>query len=173
MCGFPNGHLKSDLLFVSCLEIVMSLSQEYRVTENPSAENRSSGAAARRVAPERSHELALAAARTAAENGGTDIVVLDMTQHTAIFDYFVIATGTSRRQLHAMSEEIDHKLEDDLNDKRMNIDGYDESRWIVLDYGTVVIHLFDEDTRKFYSLEALWADTKKVDLSEALKGIRN
>ncbi len=79
----------------------------------------------------RSLELALAAARTAAENGGTDIVVLDMTRHTAIFDYFVIATGTSRRQLHAMSEEIDHRLEDDLNDKRMNIDGYDESRWIV------------------------------------------
>jgi ribosome-associated protein len=150
----------------------MLMSQETSVTENRSAENVASGAAARRVAPERSLQLALAAARTAAENGGTDLVVLDMTRHTAIFDYFVIATGTSRRQLHAMSEEIDHRLEDDLNDKRMNIDGYDESRWIVLDYGTVVIHLFDEDTRKFYSLEALWADAQNVDLTEALKGIR-
>ena len=82
-----------------------------------------------------------------------------------MFDYFVLATGTSRRQLHAISEEIDHKLEDELNDKRMNIDGYDESRWIVLDYGTVVVHLFDEDTRKFYSLESLWADASPVDLS--------
>ena len=72
---------------------------------------------------------------------------MDMREHTPIFDYFIIATGTSRRQIHAMSEEIDHKLEDDLNDRRMNIDGYDESRWIVLDYGTVVIHLFDEETR--------------------------
>ena len=72
-----------------------------------------------------------------------------------------------------MSEEIDHKLEDELNDKRMNIDGYDESRWIVLDYGTVVIHLFDEDTRTFYSLETLWADAKKLDLTEVLQGIRN
>ena len=148
------------------------LSQELSVTENRPSENVASGAAARRVAPERSLELAFAAARTAAENGGTDLVVLDMTRHTAIFDYFVIATGTSRRQLHAMSEEIDHRLEDDLNDKRMNIDGYDESRWIVLDYGTVVIHLFDDDTRKFYSLEALWADAEKVDLTETLKGIR-
>ncbi len=145
---------------------------ENRVTEERSVEHNSSGAAARRVNPERSLELALAAARTAAENGGTDLVVMDMTGHTAIFDYFVIATGTSRRQLHAMSEEIDHKLEDELNDKRMNIDGYDESRWIVLDYGTVVIHLFDEDTRQFYSLEALWADAPKVDLTETLKGIR-
>lgn len=116
-------------------------------------------------------ELALAAARTAAENGGTDIQVLDMTPHSAIFDYFVIATGTSRRQLHAMSEEIDHKLEDDLNDKRANIDGYDESRWIVLDYATVIIHLFDEDTRSFYALEALWADAEKVDLTETLKNL--
>jgi ribosome-associated protein len=98
--------------------------------------------------------------------------VLDMTKHTAIFDYFVIATGTSRRQLHAMSEEIDEKLEKGLNDKRVNIDGYDESRWIVLDYGTVVIHLFDEDTRAFYSLESLWADAKNVDLTETLKDVR-
>ncbi len=90
-----------------------------------------------------------------------------------MFDYFVIATGTSRRQLHAMSEEIDHKLEDELEDRRMNVDGYDESRWIVLDYGTVVIHLFDEETRDFYSLEALWADATKVDLSGVLADIRS
>lgn len=118
-------------------------------------------------------ELALAAARTAAENGGTDVMVLDMTQHTPVFDYFVIATGTSRRQLHAMSEEIDDKLENDLNDKRMNIDGYSDSRWIVLDYATVVIHLFDDETRQFYALEALWADAEKLDLAETLKGIKS
>ena len=148
-------------------------SQQDQPTENPdSGEDRASGAAPTRVNPEHSLVLALAAARTAAENSGQDIVVLDMSAHTAIFDYFVIVTGSSRRQLHAMSEEIDHKLEDELNDKRMNIDGYDDSKWIVLDYGTVVIHLFDEDTRVFYSLEALWADAKKVDLTETLKNIR-
>lgn len=131
------------------------------VTDTPSPY-----AAVDRRNPERSLELALAAARTAADNGGSDIRVLDMSRQTALFDYFVIATGTSRRQLHAISEEIDHKLEDEMNDKRMNIDGYDESRWIVLDYGTVVIHLFDNDTRDFYSLESLWADAQAIDLSE-------
>ena len=140
--------------------------------ESLEAEHTRSGAALNRVNPDRSLQLALAAAVSATENGGTDIVVMDMTEHTAIFDYFVIATGTSRRQLHAMSEEIDHKLEDELNDKRMSIDGYTESRWIVLDYGTVVIHLFDDETRKFYSLEALWADARKVDLTETLKDIK-
>ena len=140
--------------------------------EKPLPDNLPTRAASSRANPERSLKLVLAAARTAAENGGTDIVVMDMSQHTAIFDYFLIATGTSRRQLHAISEEIDHKLEDELNDKRMNIDGYDDSRWIVLDYGTVVIHLFDEDTRQFYSLEALWGDAPKIDLTETLSGIR-
>jgi ribosome-associated protein len=83
-----------------------------------------------------------------------------------LFDYFVLATGSSRRQLHAMSEEIDHTLEDDLNDKRMGIEGYQESRWIVLDYGSIVVHLFDEESRQFYDLENLWAGAKLVDITE-------
>ena len=153
-----------------------SRSQDFRVTEdidaNESIEHSASGPAPTRENPELSLKLALAAARTAAENGGTDILVLDMSQHTAIFDYFVMATGTSRRQLHAISEDVDRVLEDELNDKRMNIDGYDDSKWIVLDYGTVVIHLFDEDTRKFYSLESLYADAKQVDLADILKDIK-
>ncbi len=118
---------------------------------------------------ERSRQLALAAIQTAEDNGGRDLLVLDMREHTTLFDYFVIATGTSRRQLHAMSEEIDHKLEDDLHDKRMSIEGYDASRWIVLDYGTVVVHLFDDEMRDYYSLETLWADAQPVDLTDVLE----
>lgn len=117
----------------------------------------------------RSWQLALAAARTAADNRGRDIVVLDMREITPIFDYFVVATGSSRRQLHAMSEEIDHTLEDDLNDHRDSIEGYQESRWILLDYGTVVIHLFDEETRAYYDLEQLWCDAKVAELPEDLQ----
>ena len=112
----------------------------------------------------RSLQLALAAARVAADNNGTDVVILDMRELTPIFDYFVLATGTSRRQLHAMSEEIDHKLEDELKDRREGIEGYQESRWILLDYGTVVIHLFDQEMRDYYALEQLWATADRVDL---------
>ena len=129
-------------------------------------------AAASRANPERSLQLALAAARTAADNRGQNIVLLDMTRQTALFDYFLIATGTSRRQLHAISEEIDRVLEKELGDRRLGIEGYDESRWIILDYGTVVIHLFDEDTRSFYSLENLWADAVKVDLTDELPDVK-
>lgn len=111
---------------------------------------------------DRSLEMALAAARTADENRGRDIVILDMRELTPVFDYFVIATGTSRRQLHAMSEEIDHVLEDELGDERLGIEGYRDSRWILLDYGNVVIHLFDQETRSFYNLEELWGDAAGV-----------
>ncbi len=118
---------------------------------------------ASRAQSDRSLELALAAAQTAIDNRGQDVQILDTRKQTPLFDYFVIATGTSRRQLHAMSEEIDHKLEDDLQDKRMGIEGFDDCRWIVLDYGNVVIHLFDDESRQYYGLEELWADAPRVE----------
>ena len=134
-------------------------------------ESQTSSSAPQAVDPaERSLQLALAAARTAEDNRGTNITVLDLRKLTPAFDYFVIATGTSRRQLHAMSEEIDNKLEKDLEDKRMGIEGYAESRWILLDYGTVVIHLFDEETRDYYALEELWGGAEIIDLSNVLRG---
>jgi ribosome-associated protein len=112
----------------------------------------------------RSLQLAMAAARTATDNRGQDVAVLDMRPLSPEFDYFVIATGNSRRQLHAIGDEIDHTLEDDLGDERMGTEGYSESRWILLDYGSVVIHLFDEETRKFYALEELWDTAQRVPL---------
>ncbi len=113
---------------------------------------------------ERSLELALAAARTAGDNNGKDVVLLDMRSMTTEFDYFVLVTGNSRRQLHAISEEIDRILEGDMSDERMGIEGYNESRWILLDYGTVVIHLFDAETRDYYALEDLWGQAQRVPL---------
>lgn len=113
---------------------------------------------------ERSLQLALAAAQTALENRAEDVVVLDMRKLSQLFDYFVICTGRSRRQLHAISEEIDHQLEEELNDRRLGIEGYDASRWILLDYGTVVVHIFDPETREYYALEELWAEAPRVPL---------
>ena len=108
----------------------------------------------------------MAAARTAEENRGDNIVMLDMREITPVFDYFVIVTGNSRRQLHAISEEIERVIKEELRDKRMGIEGYDESRWILLDYGNVVIHLLDEETRDFYALEDFWGQAARVPLDE-------
>jgi ribosome-associated protein len=113
---------------------------------------------------DRALRLALAAARTAWENRGRDIVVLDMRRCTSICDYFVLATGTTPRQLHSMSEEIDHVLEEGMGDRRLGIEGFKESRWILLDYGDVVIHLFDPDARAYYDLEHLWCEAPHVPL---------
>ncbi|MGD9126122.1 MAG: ribosome silencing factor [Planctomycetia bacterium] len=107
-------------------------------------------------------QRAIVAAQTAVANRGQDLVILDLREVTPVFDYFVIATGTSRRQLHAMSEEIDHALEDGLGDRRLGIEGYNESRWILLDYGDVVIHLFEPSAREYYALEELWGKAKRV-----------
>jgi ribosome-associated protein len=109
-------------------------------------------------------QRALLAAHTAEENRGADIVVLDLRELTSLFDYFVVASGTSRRQLHAMSEEIDHALEDQMGDRRLGIEGYQESRWILLDYGDVVVHLFEPEMRAYYALEDLWGHAKRVPL---------
>ena len=107
-------------------------------------------------------QRAIVAAQTAVDNRGQDVTILDMRELTPMFDYFVIANGTSRRQLHAMSEEIDHALEEGMGDRRMGIEGYDESRWILLDYGDVVIHLFEPAARRYYALEELWGKAQKV-----------
>ncbi|MCA9126497.1 MAG: ribosome silencing factor [Planctomycetales bacterium] len=114
---------------------------------------------------EHSRVMALAAVKAAAENRGQDIILLDLTSQTALFDFFVLATGSSRRQLSAMGFEIDRVLKHELNERRLSAAGYDESRWIVLDYGSVVVHLFDEETREFYDLESLWADGRQIDIS--------
>ena len=114
---------------------------------------------------ERSRELALAAARAVADNRGQDGVVLDLREQTAIFDYFVIATGASQRQLRSMCDGVSDVLEKQLGDRRLSIEGYQQSRWILCDYGSVVVHLFDKDAREFYALEDLWAGATRVDLA--------
>ena len=106
------------------------------------------------------------AARIAAENRGRDVVILDLRELTCIFDFFVLVSGASRRQLHAISEEIDRVLEKELGDRRLGIEGYEESRWILLDYGDVVVHMFEPDTRSYYAIEELWSQAKRVPVEE-------
>ena len=113
-------------------------------------------------------ENAKLAAHAAAESKGQDIVLLDVSKQTSIFDCFLIVTGTSRRQLHAIADEI-HRILKERGETRLSVSGYDESHWIAIDYGGIVIHLFDDDSRKFYDLEGLWADSDRIDLSETLK----
>ncbi len=108
---------------------------------------------------------AIAAAQAVADNRGQNIVVLDLCDLTAIFDYFVIATGTSQRQLRSMCDGVKDVLERNLSHKRYGVEGYEDSRWILCDYGDIVVHLLDEESRKYYALEDLWAGARNVDLT--------
>jgi ribosome-associated protein len=114
------------------------------------------------VSPQRSLQLALAAAQSAEDNKGQNVTVLDLRDQTVIFDYFVIATGSSQRQLRAISDAIDDVLQKELGHPRLGTEGYQDSKWILLDYGSIIVHLFDIASRDYYALEDLWAGAKKV-----------
>ena len=107
-------------------------------------------------------ERAALCARTARDHKARDIVVLDMHNLHPLYDYFIICTGTSRRQIHTLAEEIDDALKA-VGDYRTGIEGYQASKWIVQDYGDMLVHVFDPDTRDFYKLEELWADAPRID----------
>ena len=112
-------------------------------------------------------QRACLAAKTAADNKGQDVLVLDLRGITPLFDFFVISTGASRRQVHTIVEETDAALRA-VGDERIGIEGYEASKWVVQDYGDVVVHVFDPDTRDYYKLEELWADAKKIDWEQAI-----
>jgi len=101
-------------------------------------------------------------ARVAADHKGRDIVVLDLRAITPLFDFFVIATGTSRRQIHTIIEETDAALRE-RGDQRRSVEGYEASSWVVQDYGDLMVHVFNPQTREYYALEDLWADAPRID----------
>jgi len=107
-------------------------------------------------------ERACLAAHVAEENKGRDVLVLDMRGITPLYDFFVLATGASRRQIHTITEEIDAAMHE-RGDVRLSVEGYASSKWVVQDYGDVVVHVFEEATRQYYGIEELWADAPRVD----------
>jgi ribosome-associated protein len=114
------------------------------------------------ITPRTTLEHACLCARVASENKARDVMVLDMRELTPLFDYFVIATGASRRQIHTIAEEIDAAMHAE-GERRLGIEGYEASKWVVQDYGDIVIHVFDTNARGYYALEDLWADATRVD----------
>ena len=111
-------------------------------------------------------DRAVLCARVAEDHKGKDILVLDLRGLTPIFDFFVIATGSSRRQIHTLAEEIDAAMRAQ-DQQRLSIQGYEASRWIVQDYGDVLVHVFDAEAREYYGLEDLWADAPRLDWQRA------
>lgn len=91
-----------------------------------------------------------------------DIRVIDISEVSVLADYFVIAGGTNRSQIQALADSVQEKLGRAGHDIKQ-IEGYDAANWVLLDYGDVIVHIFDQKNRLLYDLERIWRDGKEVD----------
>lgn len=113
-------------------------------------------------------EMAICLAKALDSKKGEEICVLETTELTSLSDYFVIGTGSSAPQLKALADACE-KAMDEAGHPVHRIEGHREGTWVLQDYGDVIVHLFSEEAREFYSLERLWADAVAVDPSEYLQ----
>lgn len=114
---------------------------------------------------EESREAAVAAARSASAKQAESVAILDVHGLIVITDYFVIASGTTDRQVKTIVEEVEKALRE-LGRKPVRREGETEGRWVLLDYVDVVVHVFADEERGYYDLERLWRDAPRVDWTE-------
>ncbi len=100
------------------------------------------------------------AGRAASEKKARDVVVLELSGLTDIADFFVLASGASERHVKTIAGAVEH----DMKEKGVSpssMEGYDEGRWVIIDYGDVIVHVFLESLREMYDLESLWLEAKR------------
>ena len=114
-----------------------------------------------------SRELAEIAVKALDSKKGKEIRLIRIDKITTLAEYFVICTGTSNTQINALGDEVE-KERTLAGEEPLHREGYRGGTWVLLDYGCVVVHIFNDEARKFYSLEHLWADGEEVDLSAIL-----
>lgn len=113
------------------------------------------------------HMLNIAAAAADAK-GGEDLVALDVSEPLPLVDVFLIVTGRSERNVAAIADEIEDKL-GEAGHRRLRREGRAESRWVLLDFGDLVVHVFHQEERAFYALERLWKDCPVVPVEVATR----
>lgn len=106
-------------------------------------------------------QLAVTCARLASDKKAEDVVILDVGRLLALTDYFVIGTCTNPRQMRAIADDLARSFKP-LGFRCGHQEGRPETNWLLLDFGDVVVHLFDADRRRFYDLEGLWGDVQRV-----------
>ena len=114
-------------------------------------------------------ELAIIAVKALDEKKGKEICAIEITDLTTIADYFVIASGTSNTQINALSGAVEKAMKEQAGEDPLRREGYRDGTWVLLDYGAIIVHIFSQEAREFYSLERLWGDGKPMDLSGVLK----
>lgn len=103
------------------------------------------------------------AARACWEKGGEDTVILSVGKTLSITDAFVITSGSNPRQVRTMAEEVEAKIKQGGGPAPLRIEGLDDARWVLMDYGDFVVHILLDDARDFYQLDRLWSDAERWD----------
>ena len=104
------------------------------------------------------------AAEAALDKKAIDLILLDMREASSFTDFFLICTGANVRQVQAIADAVEERLRDE-GVKPALVEGYDRADWILIDYFDFIVHVFAPTTRDFYSLERLWGDAKRIELS--------
>jgi len=112
-------------------------------------------------------EMALMAAKALDSKKGVNIKVMDVMDLTSLADYFVICSGTSNTQINALCDAVEKEI-NEAGEETLHREGYRGGTWVLLDFGSVVVHVFNNEAREFYSLERLWQGGTELDLSEVL-----
>jgi ribosome-associated protein len=113
---------------------------------------------------EQIRQWCVTAARAADDKKGQDTIILEVSQVLAITDAFVITSGANARQVRTIAEEIEDKVKDGDGPSPRRIEGLDDARWVLLDYGDFVVHVFLHSAREHYDLEGLWNDAPRIPI---------
>ncbi len=110
-------------------------------------------------------EFAVLAVEALEDKKAEDIAIIDISEVSVIADYFIIAGGNNKSQIQALSDVVDEKL-GRAGLPLKQIEGYNNANWILLDFGNIIVHIFDKENRLFYDLERIWCDGKKIELND-------
>ena len=113
-----------------------------------------------------SREIAVTAARAAADKQAVDVTILDVSGLIVITDYFVICSGSSDRQVKTLVEEVEQAVRE-IGERPVRREGEADTGWVLLDYIDVVVHVFAQEEREYYDLERLWRDAPRVEVNGA------
>lgn len=117
-------------------------------------------------APETAVEMLQVAADAAVSKGGEDLVALNVSEPLPLVDIFLLVTGNSERNVAAIADEVEDRLHE-AGHRRLRREGRDEARWVLLDFGDLIVHVFHAEERVYYGLERLWRDCPVIPIEAA------
>ncbi|MHB8262717.1 MAG: ribosome silencing factor [Acidimicrobiales bacterium] len=112
-------------------------------------------------------DIAMVAARAAAGKTEESVVIMEMGAVSYLADAFIVTSARNARQVRAVTEEVERCVKQANGSRPVQVEGLDDCKWVLMDYGDIIVHIFDQDTRAFYDIEDLWGDAPRMVVQEA------